>query len=369
MTVSPMRAVELFAGAGGLGMGVSNAGFRHTAVVEWNADACATLRDNRERGIEPVADWPAIYEGDVRAFDFSTVGEVDLVAGGPPCQPFSLGGKHGAHRDLRPRAFLFENVRGLTRPAFEAYFKHVILQLTYPELERREFEDWTEHRARLLKVGKRSGGLRYRVQFKVLNACDYGVPQQRYRVFVVGFRSDLNVDWTFPRATHSRAAMLWSQRREGAYWDRHGISKRARSALLPPETGAPELPLAEPWLTVRDALAGLPEPVEAESPGILNHRLQAGARSYAGHTGSALDEPAKTLKAGAHGVPGGENMLRYPEGRVRYFTVRESARLQTFSDAYKFQGAWGEAMRQVGNAVPVRLGSVVAAAVRDALTS
>lgn len=382
-----MRAVELFAGAGGLGMGVSHAGFHHAAVVEWNADACATLRDNKKRGIKPVSEWPDIYEGDVRAFDFSKIGTVDLTAGGPPCQPFSLGGKHGAHRDrrdmwpeavravreLRPRAFIFENVRGLTRPAFAEYFEHVILQLSYPEMERHDHESWPEHRERLLKykasTRRSANGLRYRVSFKVLNACDYGIPQRRERVFVVGFRDDIDVAWTFPAPTHSRAALLWSQRPDGEYWERHGVSKRERRELTHPEADALVPPTTKPWLTVRDALVGLPEPRETDAPGVLNHRLQPGAKSYAGHTGSALDEPAKTLKAGGHGVPGGENMLAYPDGRVRYFSVRESARLQTFPDDYEFKGAWGEAMRQIGNAVPVQLGRVVAEAVRDALTS
>ena len=92
---------------------------------------------------------------------------------------------------------------------------------------------------------------------------------------------------------------------------------------------------------------------------VSNHRQQPGARSYPGHTGSPLDEPAKTLKAGVHGVPGGENMLRAPNGEVRYFTVRESARLQTFPDDYVFHGSWSETMRQLGNAVPVRLAEMV----------
>ena len=96
-----MRAVELFAGAGGLGMGVSRAGFEHAAVIEWNRDACETLRENQRRGVAPVADWPEVHEGDVRLFDFSKLGALDLVAGGPPCQPFSLGGKHAAHADGR----------------------------------------------------------------------------------------------------------------------------------------------------------------------------------------------------------------------------------------------------------------------------
>jgi DNA (cytosine-5)-methyltransferase 1 len=95
--------------------------------------------------------------------------------------------------------------------------------------------------------------------------------------------------------------------------------------------------------------------------------LQPGARIYPGHNGSPLDEPAKTLKAGDHGVPGGENMLRYPNGDVRYFSVRECCRLQAFPDEYVFEGSWTENMRQLGNAVPVKLGEVVLRSVRVAL--
>ena len=91
--------------------------------------------------------------------------------------------------------------------------------------------------------------------------------------------------------------------------------------------------------------------------------MQLGARSYPGHTGSPLDAPAKTLKAGGHGVPGGENMLVRDDGSVRYFSVRESARLQTFPDGYELQGSWSEAMRQLGNAVPVTLALSVARSV------
>jgi DNA (cytosine-5)-methyltransferase 1 len=80
-----------------------------------------------------------------------------------------------------------------------------------------------------------------------------------------------------------------------------------------------------------------------------------------------LDEPAKTLKAGDHGVPGGENTVVFPDGRVRYLTVRESARLQTFPDEFVFHGAWTEAMRQLGNAVPVHLGAVIAKGIRQKL--
>ena len=92
----------------------------------------------------------------------------------------------------------------------------------------------------------------------------------------------------------------------------------------------------------------------------LNHFLNPGARAYPGHDGSTWDEPAKTLKAGDHGVPGGENTLRFDGVSVRYFSVRECARLQTFPDSWFFEGSWTETMRQLGNAVPVEMAKSIA---------
>jgi DNA (cytosine-5)-methyltransferase 1 len=123
----------------------------------------------------------------------------------------------------------------------------------------------------------------------------------------------------------------------------------------------------EPWLTVRDAISDLPDPEQRPNSNIPNHVFIRGARSYPGHTGSPLDAPAKTLKAGDHGVPGGENMLARIDGSIRYFTVREAARLQTFPDEYIFSGGWSESMRQLGNAVPVRLAETVAKSVAQTL--
>ena len=130
-------------------------------------------------------------------------------------------------------------------------------------------------------------------------------------------------------------------------------------------------PAGKPWRTVRETLEGLPDPERQprEASQHLNHRFIPGARCYKGHTGSPLDEPAKTLKAGDHGVPGGENMLRRPGGGIRYFTVREAARLQTFPDDYVFHGSWSETMRQLGNAVPVDLAVVMATAVGQRLSA
>lgn len=385
-----MRSIELFAGAGGLGIGSSRAGFRPEAVIEWDRYCCDTIRENKDRNIEPVSHWP-LFPGDVRHFDYSSIkGELDLVSGGPPCQPFSMGGKHGGHldprdmfpqavravRELQPRAFLIENVKGLTRSTFASYFEYVRLQLTYPEVTVHEDEAWLDHLARLERhhTLSRYNGLHYRLVTRLLNAADYGVPQRRERVFIVGFRSDLNAEWAFPDPTHSQDALLWSQWRSAEYWDRHELSSRQRPKDPQAEARATQLdgaPRLKPWGTVRDALLGLPDPEKypRKAEAFPNHRFQGGARSYPGHTGSPLDEPAKTLKAGGHGVPGGENMLRRPDGSIRYFSVRESARLQTFPDEFIFHGAWGETMRQLGNAVPVTLAEVVAKSIHAQLQS
>lgn len=384
-----MRAIELFAGAGGLGIGVCRAGFSPVEVVEWDRWCCDTIRENRACGVPAVAEWPEPIEDDVGTVDFRRhEGRVELVTGGPPCQPFSLGGKHGAYNDSRdmwseavravretkPKAFIFENVKGLTRASFASYLAYIVHQLSYPELVRRGDEGWEEHLGRLEKhhTGRHRGaGLNYRVVHRVLNAANYGIPQRRERVVFVGFRSDLGIEWSFPDETHSVDALLWDQR-FGQYWERHGVAKRARGIAPRFAQRADRIlaaPDMAPWRTVRDAIGDLPDPEREprKSAGVLNHRFQPGARPYTGHTGSPLDEPAKTLKAGVHGVPGGENMLLRPDGSTRYFTVRESARLQTFPDDYRFHGAWSEAMRQLGNAVPVELAMVIAKDVRTHL--
>lgn len=379
-----MRSVELFTGAGGLAIGTHLAGFEHALLAEWNKDACETLRENAARAALPGTSSWNVVQGDVRAIRFGDLGTIDLVAGGVPCQPFSIGGKHQgmsdprdmfpefvrAVRELRPRAFIVENVKGLLRESFSTYFGYVLLQLSFPTIARKSSESWLDHLRRLerAKTSGAKAALRYNVVFELLNAADYGVPQTRERVFVVGFRSDLGIEWSFPKATHSRDALLRDQYVTGDYWRRHGIRKPADlsrvSRDLSPSLRTDSLFPLEPWSTVRDATRDLPTPkAREEAAGVANHRLNPGAKQYTGHTGSPLDLPAKTLKAGVHGVPGGENMVVLPNGRVRYFTVREAARLQTFPDAWRFRGSWSEAMRQLGNAVPVALAQIVAAKV------
>lgn len=389
-----MKSVELFAGGGGLAIGMAEAGFEHAAVLEWNSHACMTMRENQRRGMPLLKDWN-VYEGDARNFDYSPYqNKITVVSGGPPCQPFSLGGKHGGQadsrdmfpeavrtvRELQPKAFMFENVKGLLRDAFKNYFEYVCLQLTYPEIVRIIGEDLADHRKRLERHHTASNdkcpeGLKYNVVYGLLNAADYGVPQRRERVFIVGFRSNLGVEWAFPERTHSEETLHYDKYVTGEYWDRYGISRKARRdapkklkghvvSIFPDHVG----PILPAWRTVRDAIQDLPDPEVFPKNNIPNHSFNPGARVYPGHTGSLLDAPAKTLKAGGHGVPGGENMLARLDGSVRYFTVREAARLQTFPDRYVFSGSWTESMRQLGNAVPVKLAKAVAKSIAEALS-
>ena len=385
-----MKSIELFSGAGGLGMGLHEAGIHPVEVIERDCYCCETIRENQRLAVSAVKGWK-VLQCDVAKFDYMKYeNKIDVISGGPPCQPFSMGGKHAANndsrdmfpqairaiREVRPRAFIFENVKGITRLSFRNYYQYIQLQMEHPTIVRRATESWKDHLCRLERhhtSGKR-GDLHYRVVTRLVHAANYGIPQKRERVFFVGFRDDLGIAWTFPDETHSSESLIWDQVVTGAYWDRHRVSRKERGIAprLRPKT---ESLLFKPptlaWRTVRDALIGLPDPEKEpeESKQYRNHTFQPGARPYAGHTGSPLDEPAKTLKAGVHGVPGGENMLVRSDGTVRYFSVRESARLQTFPDEYKFHGSWTESMRQLGNAVPVELARFVGSTVVDQLAN
>jgi DNA (cytosine-5)-methyltransferase 1 len=378
-----MKTLEIFSGAGGLAKGLELAGFDHAAFVEFNGDACASLRHN--------FDPEKVFEGDIRNFNFHQLSGIDIVAGGPPCQPFSLGGKHGANTDnrdmfphaisaieiLSPKAFVFENVKGLLRESFSDYFSYIILRLTFPDAHPALKATWREHFKSLQKINyDRYDGIKYKVQHTLVNAADYGVPQCRERVVIVGIRSDLDAVWEFPSPTHSEERLLWDKFVTGSYWDGHKVPKAQREACLNGlrarvknlrgtfEFFEPEL---KPWRTIRDALRGVPDP--RTEHGISDHNFRDLARTYPGHTGSDYDLPAKTVKAGGHGVPGGENMIRFYDGSVRYFTVFEGKRIQTFPDDYQITGAWTEAMRQIGNAVPVLLGKRIGESLFREITS
>lgn len=417
--MSVRTSVELFAGGGGLAKAVHNAGFRPLLLNEFARHACDTLEANgakprgeEERIPEPGEPWPLIA-GDIQDVKLGYLrGKVDVLAGGPPCQPFSLGGVakgdedkrnmfpelFRAVREIQPKAVICENVRGLLRPSFRPYFDYILRELELPFLERDPASTWLEHDAALRQRGKKSikATKRYDVVMTPVNAADYGVPQIRNRVLIVAFRSDLHVDLEAfqdaVRPKHSEAALLRSIR-DGEYWARHPEApehvRKLVEATLPAKIPDDDL---LPWRTLRDALKGegdtqaLPkvrwdrlDRHDYREGGFSDHVGWPDARIYAGHTPNMLDRPAKTVKAGVHGVPGGESVMltddrvrdpSEPSGwryRHRYMTVRETARVMTFPDDWKLSGPRGEKMRQLGNAVPVQLGEVFARAVATCL--
>jgi DNA (cytosine-5)-methyltransferase 1 len=364
-----MIDLDLFGGAGGLALGMRAAGFSPIQVYEKDPTACETLRYNSETN--PATLPVNVIEGDVREVDWKRfTGSVRLLAAGAPCQPFSLGGKHRAQdddrnlfpevlravRSLHPKAILIENVQGLLRKEFQHFFEYLLRQLECPGLVQTKTESWREHDARIRRHQCSTGYVpEYHVSWRLLEAADFGVPQIRKRMFIVATAMGLPV-YRFPSITHSREALVKAQA-QGAYWATHGIKKpRQLSVPTKLEKGSALLP----WVTVRDALVGLPMAVSDEEDAWMNHWIIPGAREYPGHSGSSLDWPSKTIKAGVHGVPGGENTVVDDDGRFRYYTLREAARIQTFPDQHYFKGARIHITRQLGNAVPCLLATKVA---------
>lgn len=375
-----------------MALGTERAGFRHVALIEQNKYARATIELNNRLGIYQHS-WPLVEQRDIRNVDFSQWrGQVDLVAGGPPCQPFSIGGAHKgdlddrnmfpeairAVREIQPKAFLFENVRGLARPSFRPYLNYILLQLRHPWLPRDPDESWNEHAQRLSKLDSldaQPDGPEYDVGFTVINCANYGASQLRERIVFAGFRRDLGVPSFLPEPTHSLHNLLFDQYVSGEYWERHRVPMPPIPANWMHEIDSARfLGRLEggAWQTTRDAISGLGAPAMIKSRVSIEHGqhvLIPGAKQYPGHSGSLLDSPAKALKAGTHGVPGGENMVVLDDGSVRYFTVREAAAIQGFPSNYMFSGPWGEVMRQIGNAVPICVGETFAGFIRAALQS
>lgn len=349
--------VELFAGCGAMALGLARAEFAHTCMVEINPQACRTLRDNFAS--ETRLSHLSVLERDVRGIDWTSFSGSSLVAGGPPCQPFSNGGlsagKHDtrdmwpeairAVREIQPQAFVFENVKGLLRKSFSDYLRSILNSLE--------------------RGGDVDPGavMRYQVVVIQVNAADYGAAQKRDRVLIAGVRLDAGVLAPFPRPTHSLERLVWDKWCDGEYWTRHDLERpdpatmsRAERAVLKNVLRSSVKPEGLPWQTCRDAFAGLGEPNVSNC--MHGHESRGVARQYPGHSGSSWDLPAKALKAGVHGVPGGENMVVSSDGTARYFTVREACRLQGLPDSFVPSGSWSQAMRQLGNAVPATLAEV-----------
>ncbi|MEA3212359.1 MAG: (cytosine-5)-methyltransferase 1 [Chthoniobacter sp.] len=378
LTNATLVDIEICSGAGGLAVGLKNAGFSPGVFFELDSHSCATLRENI-KSTNPTL-LGSVLEGKVENADWRPFKDrVRLLAAGTPCQPFSLAGKHLADKDgrnlfpelmrafraLRPMGVFLENVRGLARASFRPYFEYILRQLECPSVRPRHQELWQSHdkriRQRQLSVGYEP---EYRVTYRLVDAADYGVPQNRQRVIIVATRRDFPA-YELPKRTHSREALLHALE-SGDYWKKHGIKSPNGSKATVAGNGVNgEVNGALPWVTVRDALRDLPPPADSEEGAAMNHWKIPGARSYAGHNGSEMDWPSKTIKAGVHGVPGGENTIVEDDNAFRYFTLRETARLQTFPDAHVFTGARIRVTRQIGNAVPCHLATVLARPLYD----
>ncbi len=349
-SVSELRAISLFSGAGGLDLGVERAGYRITVSVDHDRDSCETVRANF-----PGA---AVLEGDIRRLTTKEIlaagglaaGEADLLVGGPPCTPFSKSGYWLEYKragqdpeaslldhylrvldEARPQTFLLENVFGL------AYKNHNA--------------PWFE---KLLTTCRHLG---YHVAERVILAADYGVPQRRQRVFVMG---SLEREPEFPAATHSGPHETRTQ------WDesllRHVTTAEAigdlagRDDLAEPDERVngryghllPEIPPGDNYLFYTEK-RGHPAPLFKWRSRFWSFLLKLDP-----------DQPSPTIQAqpGPYVGP-----FHWENRRLR---VAEIKRLQTFPDTYDIVGSRRSAQKQIGNAVPPVLAEQVARSLRRA---
>lgn len=329
--VTPVRqfnSIELFAGGGGLALGMSLAGFHHVLLNEFDTAACKTLKTNKP-------EWNVI-EGDVRHIDFTPLkGKIDFLSGGFPCQAFSYAGKGAGFNDTRgtlffelaravkeiqPKVFMGENVKGLISHengrTFET-IKNTIAELGYTLVEPR-----------------------------VLRAIMYQVPQKRERLILIAIRNDIaqNVEFHWPTPYHEVLTLRDALYKSVIYENDVPVSegaqypeKKKRVLAMVPQGGD--------W-------RNLPEEVAKDYMG--GSWLLGG-----GKTGMArrlsLDEPSLTLTCS----PCQKQTERCHPLETRPLSVREYARIQTFPDNWVFQGSMSDKYKQIGNAVPVNLACAV----------
>ncbi len=329
------RSIELFAGAGGLALGIEKAGFDTIGLVEIDKDASDTLRRNRPAWRVINDDIANISCRDLTKYFGIKKGELDLLSGGAPCQSFSYAGKRLGLEDargtlfyhyakfleqLQPKIFLFENVRGL---------------LTHDK--GRTYQTITN-------IFEQTG---YVVQKKVLNAWDYGVAQKRERLILIGIRKDLSAETQcgFPTPHRYkpvlRDILLDCPKSEGAAYSEY---KRRIFELVPP---------GGYWKDIDERIA--------------KEYMKSCWYMEGGRTGIlrrlSLDEPSLTVLTS----PSQKQTDRCHPMEARPFTVRENARCQSFPDEWEFCGGIGSMYKQIGNAVPVNLAYDIALKIKEAL--
>lgn len=328
-------SIELFAGAGGLALGIEQAGFNTLACIEFDHDACNTLKLNRPNWNIIEDDIANIStENLLTKFNLQT-GELDLLSGGAPCQAFSYAGKRLGFEDtrgtlfyhyavflnkLKPKMFLFENVRGLlTHDRGKTY-------LTMQNV----FED--------------AG---YSIQYQLMNSWNYGVAQKRERLITVGIRDDLKdiIDYKFPLPYDYKPVLRdVLQNVPDSVGSTYGALKKKLFELVPP---------GGYWRDIDQALA--------------KEYMKSCWNMEGGRTGilrrMSMDEPSLTVLTS----PSQKQTERCHPLEARPFTVRENARIQSFPDSWKFAGSTGSQYKQVGNAVPVNLAYEIGLSIYKAL--
>ncbi len=353
-----MKVLSLFTGAGGLDLGLERAGFKIAGCVEIDAAARRTLAVNRPG-------WRHLESGDIHSRRPAEIlgefglqpREATLLAGGPPCQPFSKSGqwRHGAPRRMSdpraktlraylevleaalPEAMLLENVKGLIATRKHVTHRHEGLDVL---------------RSGLQRINRRHG-THYAPISLVLDAADYGVPQHRQRVFVFAARDGSGL--TLPPITHGPVDPELS-----THLDRYATAWDALGDLDDPDFDDDLLPLGK-W---GGLLPSIPE-----GDNYLHHTARGGGEPLFGWRRRywsfllklAKDRPSWTIQAQAGSATGPFHW------RSRRLTVREMARLQCFPDDWKIEGPTTSARRQVGNAVPPPIGELLGLQVRRQL--
>lgn len=328
-------SIELFAGAGGLALGVEKAGFDTIGLIEFDKNAADTLKKNRPNWNVINDDIANISCLDLVEYFSIKRGELDLLSGGAPCQAFSYAGKRLGLEDargtlfyhyamflkkLQPKMFLFENVKGL---------------LTH---------DHGKTYATMLNIFEEAG---YTIDKKVLNAWDYNVPQKRERLITIGIRNDLvgKTEFIFPEA--------------------HKYKPVLRDILLDCPKG-PGVPYGERKRKIFELVpaGGYWKDID---PAIAKEYMKSCWNMEGGRTGilrrMSLDEPSLTVLTS----PSQKQTERCHPLEARPFTVRENARCQMFPDDWEFCGNVSSQYKQVGNAVPVSLAYDVAKEIYNSL--
>ena len=327
--------MELFAGAGGLALGLEKAGFEPLALIEIDKDAVETLRRNRPQWHVICSDIADISSLDLRNYFDLDAGELDLLSGGAPCQSFSYAGKRLGLDDargtlfyhyavflqqLKPKAFLFENVRGLAS------------------------HDGGRTYRTMLDVFADCG---YVVEHKILNAWDYGNAQKRERLITIGihknFVDEIEINFPAPRGYRPvlRDVLKGVPESLGAEYSSY---KKSLFERIPPGGYWRDLPTE----LAREYMKSCWN-MEGGRTGILRRM--------------SFDEPSLAVLTS----PTQKQTERCHPSETRPFTVRENARIQSFPDSWQFVGSMHSQYRQVGNAVPINLAYDIALEIRKGL--